>query len=203
MKETDLYGPVKAWLKSQGCTKVVPEVPFYYSPIDAVGIAKDLVIGVELKVSLTAHLIRQASTIQVACDRVYVGVPTNPRNLSRATKIGLGVLRIHDGEVVVLSESDNRHMMHWNKERIAEMCARMSEEGVGGVPCLDGVGPAQDCKRAVDEYRAKNPKATWRELFENVPNHYASHDSMRNALTTGMALRARWKEMRRQSKVKV
>lgn len=203
MKESDLYEPVKAWLKGQGCTKVVPEVPFYYSPIDVVGIGKDLVIGVELKVSLTRKLIHQACTIQVACDRVYVGVPTQPRNLARATELGLGVLRVHEGQATLLSESDNKHMMDWNKERIAETCARMSEKGIGGVPCLEGVGPAQDCKRAADEYRAKNPNATWRELFERVPNHYASHDSMRNALTIGLALRARWKEMRRKSKAMV
>lgn len=201
MKESDLYNPVKAWLKEQGCTKVCPEVLFHYRPVDVVGIGDDLVIGVELKLSLTKGVIYQAHTLSMGCDRAYVAVATKPRDPSRAAKHDLGVLRVVDGRVEVILEARPSQLYGNYKAELLEKCARMSDEGLGGVPCLDGVGPAQHCKGQVDEYRKEHPDATWRELYEKIPNHYASHNSMRQSLTTGLDLRAYWKKLRKQGKV--
>lgn len=200
MKEADLYNPVKEWLKSQGCHRVYPEVPLMMHPVDVVGIGKELVIGVELKLSLTSGVIRQALPVQMACDRTYVSVATKPRDPSRATRHGLGVLRVVAGAVEVVADSGTERLFGSYRSELIKTCSEMSEEGIGGVPCLDGVGPAQDCKRRVDEYRKSHPDVTWKELYIAIPNHYASHESMRGALTTGLVLRAQWKALRKKER---
>ena len=47
---------------------------------------------------------------------------------------------------------------------------RWDETIVGGVPNRLGMGVAQDVQRRVDEYRAANPNATWKEIYSNVPS---------------------------------
>lgn len=201
MKESDLYAPVKKWLEGQGL-KVYPEVPIWHAPTDVIAIGEAEIVGVELKTSMTHKLLHQAGVLSLACHRSYVAVPTKPKSLERPLNLGIGVLRVTGGVVEVLAESAHKHgppSDHY-QQRIRATCAKMTGEGVGGVPCLEGVGPAQECKRLVDAYRAEHPKATWKELYEVIPNHYASHASMRNALTTGMALRAQWKRWKQEAK---
>jgi len=200
MKEAELYAPVREWLTAQGLT-VYPEVPVGHRTADAVGVGAAIVIGIELKRSLTEKVLHQASTLQLSCDKVYVAVGTRPRNPERATKIGLGVLSVIGAEVTVIQEpGEHEHVFQPYRAKLLELCARLPTGGVGGVPCLDGVGPAQDCKRRVEEYRKNYPKATWKELFQEVPNHYASAKSMAQSLTAGIALRARLKKLRKKWK---
>jgi len=198
VKEADLYKPVKEWLEGQGF-KVYPEVPWSSRSIDVVGIKGEVVVGVEMKLSLTKSLIQQIITLGLACQRVYVALSTRPRDPSRVGRHGVGILRITRGRVEVLLKAKRSKVFYesW-RNLLVSTCSRMTGDGVGGVPCLDGVGPAQDCKRRVDQYKKKHPQATWRELYEKVPNHYASHRSMANALTTGLELRAHWKKLRKK-----
>ncbi|GAG36697.1 unnamed protein product, partial [marine sediment metagenome] len=51
-----------------------------------------------------------------------------------------------------------------------------------GKPNRKGVGPAQECWRNIIKYRAEHPKATWRELFQKIPNHYSNHKNMYSAM---------------------
>jgi hypothetical protein len=37
---------------------------------------------------------------------------------------------------------------------------------------------AEDCYERVMAWRKANPRASWRETFENVPNHYSSSVAM-------------------------
>lgn len=57
-------------------------------------------------------------------------------------------------------------------------------EGDSGLPTLKGKGPARDVSGLIIEYRKENPDATWKELFANVANHYASWQSMKRALAS-------------------
>lgn len=198
LKEADLYQPVKAWLEGQGL-KVYPEVPMHYSPIDVVGIGENLVVGVEMKRLLSWKVVYQAARLDLSCNRSYAAVAAKPRSLERAVNAGIGVLRVVGGAVEVLLEpqpkiTPNEHYV----KQIREKCSHMTGEGVGGVPCLDGVGPAQQCKKRVEEYQLAHPKCSWREIYANVPNHYASFESMRGALVRGLALRAEFKKRRRK-----
>lgn len=202
MKESDLYRPVKAWLEAQGF-RVVPEVPVLYSAIDVVGVREDAVVGIEMKLCLSEKVIRQGWNLQMACDRGYLAVASKPRSVSieQAKKLGLGVLRVKKGSVEVLLEPNQKEPPVANyRERVLSKCAHMSTQGRGGVPCLDGVGPARDCKRRVGQYLKRHPKASWAELYEKVPNHYASAKSMSGALGFSMRQRDYWKKLRREER---
>ena len=49
-------------------------------------------------------------------------------------------------------------------------------------PQQKGEGPAQDVWKRICAYRSQRPDATWRELYDNIPNHYASHKNMYSAM---------------------
>jgi hypothetical protein len=198
MKEADLYPAVKAWLEGQRL-KAYPEVPLQHRPIDVVGIGDAVTVGIEMKRHMSQKVIYQAATLSLSCDRSYVAVGSKPRSLEQARRLGIGVLRVAKGMVEVLLESAHQGTPtpHY-RDQLRTKCARMTGEGVGGVPCLDGVGPAQDCKRRVEAYKKENPEAGWGEIWLKVPNHYASAKSMAGALTTSLKMRALFKERRRK-----
>jgi len=54
--------------------------------------------------------------------------------------------------------------------------------GIAGKPTLKGEGPAQECYERVQKFKQAQPKATWKEVFENVGNHYANPRSMAGAM---------------------
>lgn len=202
MKEADLYPAVKAWLEGQGL-KVYPEVPLMHRPIDTIGIGEAENVGVEMKRHMNWKVCYQASTLALSCNRSYVAVGSKPRNIERCEKMGVGILRVVGGVVEVLLESAhtitvNPH--YW--ELLREKCSRLTGDGCGGVPCLNGIGPAQDCRRRVDEYLKEHPDADWRELFQKVPNHYASFRSMQGALCTSLKRREYFKNLRREAAAK-
>ena len=70
---------------------------------------------------------------------------------------------------------------------------RWDETIVGGVPNRLGMGVAQDVQRRVDEYRAANPNATWKEIYSNVPSHYDSCKNMYSSLRSN-AERLAWRK---------
>ena len=203
MKEADLYPAVKAWLLAQGCTKVVPEVPLNFSQVDVMGVTESLIYGVEMKRFLSWSLVRQGNALARFCDRAYIAVGSKPTKakLEDAAKYSFGVLRVVNGAVEVVSPPKLGRDIppeHYWQQRVRDKVARMSDQGVGGVPCVDGVGPARECKRLVLAYKAEHPKATWEEIYRNVPNHYANAKSMCGALVYSMARRDQWKRDRKE-----
>lgn len=198
LKEADLYPAVKKWLEGQGLN-VYPEVPIMHRPVDVVGIGETVSIGVEMKRHLSRKVCYQASTLALCCDRSYVAIGSKPRSIERPKQMGVGVLRVVGDTVEVLLESAHTitPSEHYYKQ-LREKCSHMTGEGCGGVPCLDGVGPARDCRRRVDEYLKAHPGAKWKEIYENVPNHYASFHSMQGALTTKLQMRDFFKKLRRE-----
>ena len=200
-RETDLYPAVKAWLLAQGCTKVVPEVPICFSKIDAMGVSEADVFGVEMKLCLTDKLIHQANDLQLYANRSYAAIGSKPRrdSLERVRELGIGLLRVN-GEVVevLLNPSPKFKPNPFYIAQAREKVAHMSDAGGGGAPCLDGVGPARECKARVEDYLKEHPAAKWKEIYANVPNHYASAKNMAGALMTGIALRDHWKQIRRE-----
>lgn len=108
MKETELYGPVKAWLEAQGF-----EVKAEVGAADVVACrgGEEPVI-VELKVGFSLALLQQAVARQRVSDWVYVCVPrwkgktgwrTFKGNVGLCKRLGVGVLsvRLEDGHVQV------------------------------------------------------------------------------------------------------
>jgi len=198
-----MSGPLSEWLGGLGYT-VYTEVlsPYGGGPIDMVGLRAGLVI-VEMKTSLTSTLIRQASIGQLLSTTVYCAVASRPRHdgIQRCQKLGLGVVSVRDNHVNVICEPGHgrggRSLVHqYYVQQIKRRLEHMEPGGVGGLPCLEGVGPAQDVERRIAEYRQQHPRATWKQIYQAVPNHYSSYQSMCSAMRM-VAERRRYKEKRK------
>lgn len=183
MLERDLSGPVVAWLRAKGM-RVYTEVPCQGRGVDVVGVdASGDMTAVELKPALTNRVVRQAFQARIFARWCYCAVSRTPRSLARAIELELGVLVVKGGQVVEVARpfgSDQR----WPRqvEKVARWCSGPEPDSPGGTPSLAGDGPAVQCKARVDRYLAAHPGASWREIFENVPNHYQSARSMQGAL---------------------
>jgi len=106
LRETELYGPVKAFLEGQGY-----EVKGEVGACDVVGIRDgDDPVLVELKLGFSLSLFHQGIARQAVSDDVYIAVPrgTGKRfaqalksNLGLCRRLGLGLLtvRLRDGFV--------------------------------------------------------------------------------------------------------
>ena len=193
MKEADLFPIVKAELEARGC-KVYAEVPWPggAGSIDVVAVRprRRFLITVELKRTFSKHLAYQCELNRLITPLSYAAAPTRPSRafLRRADKLGIGVLRVEpNGVIVEKNPTIGRKRMDWGPTRrtvreFLEANGEVYENKVGGVPTLKGIGPAQECLKRVDQYREDHPRAMWREIYDEVPNHYANHKSMRQSL---------------------
>lgn len=193
MKESDLYAPVARWLTDRGLT-VWAEVPYYESSIDVVGANLDTgyTVVVELKRTLCKKVVSQAMINGQWAHEEWAAVGVRPKDatigrlIDRSVKCleDVGLLLV-DGENCVpllQANKDKRVFNDFSRQRMLEKLREMEPGGVGGVPCMAGVGPAQDVLRQVEAYREQRPRATWAEMFENIPNHYANARSMQGAI---------------------
>ena len=189
LHECKLSEPVSELLRSWGY-EVYTEIPYFSSCIDMVAM-KDgetpELIAVELKVSLTKKVIRQAYMSTMTMHKAFCAIATNPqkKSLEACAKFGLGVIRVKDGKAKLIQEF---HRVHNNEpwqpklDLMIKFLRAIEPGGVAGNPTLPGMGPAQECYERVLEYRAKHPKAKWKEIFEHVHNHYSTHLSMAGAM---------------------
>lgn len=185
LNEAALSKPVSAWLESRGL-RVFAEVPHYGSAIDLVGadVERPFIVGVELKTGFTQKLFYQALSAQYAVDESWACAPTKPTKakVARARQLGIGLLRVQDGRVFIVLEPErtelSRKLKDWHRNKLIKRLATHPEGGVGGMPNLKGEGPAVRVRDAVLEYMAEHPNAGWQEIFNQVPNHYASFRSM-------------------------
>ncbi|MEL6957776.1 MAG: DUF2161 family putative PD-(D/E)XK-type phosphodiesterase [Pseudomonadota bacterium] len=107
MRESDLYGPVKAYLQRQGF-----EVKGEVGAADVVGRRGSEVVIVELKLGFSLALFHQAIERLAVSEDVYVAVPAGGKgkalrnNVKLARRLGLGVLtvRARDGHVEALAD---------------------------------------------------------------------------------------------------
>ena len=192
MKEAELSPIVTDWLKRQGF-RVYAEVPFFrsghgYGTIDLVGYARKRrkLVVIELKLNASYQLHNQCYRGKAFTKFVYGAVPVNPKQSSvkSFSSQGIGLLHVTDEVRVVLEpkEDPSRYAQKVVPRERAKLIKRLEthpEGGIGGKACH---APALECFKRVIAYRKQNPKSTWKEIFSNVPNHYASHNSMRQAL---------------------
>ena len=108
LRETELYGPIKAFLEGQGW-----EVKAEIGAVDVMACrAGDPPLIVELKVGFSLSLVYQAVDRQVVTDLVYIAVPRktgkpfqtalkNMKKLCRRLGLGLMTVRLKDALVEV------------------------------------------------------------------------------------------------------
>lgn len=182
LNEVKLYNPVKELFEKYGY-EVKAEIPFYNSPIDLVAYSGNCIISVELKMSLTKHLIHKAFLNQLLSDFSYVAIPTKPKNIEKCIKSGLGIIQVKENkaEIILDATYKMKPMKHYKKNILA-WCGIRDPKMIGGRPNLKGEGPAIECSKRVKKYKEKYSRATWKQIFENVDNHYCNHNSMYCAL---------------------
>jgi hypothetical protein len=190
--ESDLSRPVSEWMISLGY-KPYAEVPWPTDnrPIDLVGRKGTELLTVELKVSLTKKLIHQAYMCDLITDKRFAAIGTKPKTkgIEECRRLGIGLLSVTDNQVVVILEPrETQPATTWVRNSYAEAVHKnldvMTPNGVGGLPCRKGEGPAQECYERVQAYLALNPHARWKEIFGAVHNHYGSPNSMCGAMQT-------------------
>jgi len=200
MREADLAKPVADWMRSSGYT-VYSEVPLgigSFRTIDLVGRRSAELLCVELKRSLTRAVFQQAHILQLVTPYVYVAVGTSPRRSSIAlcARHGLGVLSISGDVKVVLMPRRIMEPFTNYRQKMLEGLSVMKPSDEAGNPTLLGVGPAIETEIAVREYRNRHPGARWNEIWENVPNQYASPRSMAGGMRQ-LASRE-WRKQRKE-----
>jgi hypothetical protein len=175
--ESRMYPAVKRWLQDQGY-RVFPEAWGH----DVVALKDEKIVVVELKTSFTNGLCRQLMRA-VFANQIYAGVPSRPRrsSIDRCRILDVGLLIVCDSVNVEITAPENPHRWESAHARSLEALKNWTPDDyrIGGLPNLAGDGDAQRVSRLVAEYRQRVPNASWRELFANVRNHYANHNSMR------------------------
>ena len=142
MQETDLYGPVKAYLEAQGY-----EVKAEVGPADIVAVRGDEPpVIVELKTGFALSLFHQAIERQAITDAVYVAVPVGKgaafgkalkRNAGLCRRLGLGLItvRARDG-LVTVHVDPGPYQPRKSKRRqarlLAEFARRDGDPNTGG-----------------------------------------------------------------------
>ncbi len=183
LREYKLYDPVKEYFENQGYT-VYPEIPIAGACIDMVARKDNVLIAIELKMSLTKQLIHACYVNHCFCNLSYAAVPTEPsiKNKTLCERHSIGIIKVTDKARIVLEANNRFRTFKPEYDRMLKYCSGVPWEGVGGLPQLKGVGPAIECAKRVKEYLISHPAAKWKEIFDNIQNHYSNYKSMQNAL---------------------
>lgn len=194
-KEKDLFLPLKTMFKSKGYS-VFAEVPVNYRGVDFVAVDGDDHIAVEMKLSFNYDVIRQASYSVGIFNKAYVAFPVKkpflvhdehywnltPKQQYKVdwcNKVGIGILQVlRCGtifEALEAKECERRRIFDFQHYR-------ESEDDEAGLPFQKGVSSAARELVGVMEYVKLHPEADWKEIYNNVQNHYSSHTSMSGSM---------------------
>lgn len=187
LSEINLAGPVIKHFVDMGY-KYAQE----WFNVDLVFFKNDHIIAVELKKSLSKKVIFQAWNDYYYAHLAYAAVGTMPRatSLEKAKEHGIGVIAVNTGGIeILLPAPKKKEATNW-RDKCLKQLKEADEKGylcnkdiIAGRPNMRGEGPAQICKRRVNEYLKTHPNATWKEIYANVQNHYSSFRSMQSALS--------------------
>ena len=184
LNEVKLSKPVQKYFESLGY-KVYFEIPEFQKVVDIIALKDSQVVAVELKVGYCKQALRQAQLNNLFADRSYIAVKSKPRadSVLKCQKWNVGILLVRNEITVLLevAESDRRPLANY-KESAIESCERNKGNTIAGLPCQKGIGLAVEANKGIEEYVRLNPKASWKEIYANVPNHYASAASMRQSI---------------------
>lgn len=180
-REALMSEPVSNWLKSFGYV-VYCEIPWYGRSVDIVAERNGVQIAVELKLHFSTGLLRQCIPLQCATPYVYAAARPGYRRqtLDKFIERGIGILVVEGTAVSVVHRPKDQHL-EFKPSRFK--LEQFEPGGVAGYPTMAGIGPAQDCYDRVQAYKAKNPKASWGEIWKNVPNHYKNRHTLRQSMS--------------------
>lgn len=185
-EEKDLFPPLKRWLKNDGY-RVYSEMSnpvAGHCLIDCVAIKDDIVEAYEMKLSLTQYSIHQAYRSILVSDFSYVVISTNPKEkgINECKKFGIGIIQIKDNKASLILKAELNRFINSFRLKMIGLCSMCEEGEEAGLPNRKGIGVTYDIVDKIKEYKSINTKAGWKELWENIENHYSSPSSMASAL---------------------
>jgi hypothetical protein len=204
LREAPICATAVAKLRANGWS-LACEVLLNARAIDAAGLRDGKVIALEAKVWFNQKLRRQLYLRRRLADFVLAVVGTRPRAeaISWCIKQRVGLWLVNNGEVTELVAYHQQKPSKYHRKNLIERIKRWDQSVSGGLPNLRGVGIAQDVQRRVDEYRMTHPRATWKEIFENVPCHYNNYKNLYSSLRSNaerLAMRARQRQNNNHTK---
>ncbi|MCF7808828.1 MAG: hypothetical protein K9M49_02810 [Candidatus Marinimicrobia bacterium] len=149
LKESELYPPIKEFLEQQGYA-VKAEI----KQCDVVALRDELILIVELKLSINLTILLQAVDRLKYSDTIYIGVPSNipllKRNRKRIVKLmrllGIGLIVVHPrskiGKVEVLcdpGEYKPRQIKKRSEQLLGEFFQRQGDPNLGGTATKHGI----------------------------------------------------------------
>lgn len=196
-KEADLYPIIKKSFKNDGYS-VFAEVACNYRGVDLVAVKGDEHIAVELKKSFNDHVLRQATWDANYFDKVYVAFPVRKAILFHSDDVywglresvrdrydyclkrGVGIIQVLPSGMVyeALEPTQQRTIRKLDLKHYID-----ADDDVGGVPYQKGVSEGYHELESIKKYVIAHPDASWREIYENVPNHYSSHTSLSSSMS--------------------
>lgn len=115
MRESELYPPVRDWLKAKG---YVVHVEVFET--DVLAVRDDKLTAIELKVSGTGYLEIQLSARAQWADFVYGVMPHRPKSIKGFQYHGFGLLVVTDGKVREVVKA-RPQPDHWHRRRAYRM----------------------------------------------------------------------------------
>ncbi len=206
MLEKELFPPLKKYFKEQGY-KVYAEVPSGARGIDFVAVREDRQVAVEMKTSFNTDVIYQANTNAYRFAYSYVAYPVRIPVLfeSPLTKLsesvitrleacrrrGIGILQVlPHGTVFEALAAADQNIKNINKIRPYDFSQYVeSDTDEAGLPCQKGVSEGYYELKLIKEYVRQHPKATWKEIYLNVQNHYSSPASLSGSMSSWRGFR--------------
>lgn len=194
-KEKDLFPPLKKMFKERGYS-VYAEVPYQYRGVDFVAVNGDDHIAVEMKLSFSNEVIRQASYNIYGFGKSYVAFPVMKPfichndsywelNEKLREKIdwcrgyGIGILQVmRCGTIFEAMEA-----VEGKRHRVFDFTHyQENDDDEAGLPSMKGVSAAAKELVGIEAYVRAHPDASWKEIFENVQNHYQDHRSLAGSM---------------------
>lgn len=207
-KEKDLYPQLKKWFKNQGYT-VYAEVACFARGVDFVAEKGEDHIAVEMKTSFNVDVVRQAGWNQAAFGKSYVAYPVREvilipdsfeamqmdhyapyRKLKETVKEriehcrnrGIGILQVVGDSMIPIEVLEARYEKPYRIFDFSQY--KESDDDEAGLPCQRGVSAGYYELKAIKEYVTAHPEAKWKEIFDNVQNHYENYKSMAGSMKT-------------------
>lgn len=187
-EEYKLAAPAADWIEAQGY-EVFNEVPHNGCWIDLVGRKQcnghSELIAVELKTSWSKDLFfqchRKADYIKTwGC----TGSKPKSQTIEKFRRQGIGMLFIGKPTEEIISPDPSKFLdcFAHNVSKLSGTLELMNPGRQAGAAPPTDHGPARLVLAAALKYREKIPGAPFREMFEEIPNHYSSAGSMSGAI---------------------
>ena len=197
MKEKDLFPALKNHFKERGYV-VHAEVPSFLRGVDFVAIKENEHIAVEMKIHFNNKVVRQAQINTIAFHKSFVAFPVrkaiifNNGNVywklregvrnryGRCVERGIGILEVVGAHQIIFEALEAKKQKPRKLYDFSNFTE--SEEDEAGLPCQKGVSAGYYELEGVKKYVTEHPNAKWKEIYENVYNHYSSPASMAGAM---------------------